>query len=124
MKALLMTLIAATAALSLDAADAHGSTKPAHGGIVKIVGETSFEFVALENGAEVYLKEEDEELDTAQMTGKLTVTHEGGKSEAALQPAGGNKLTATNIKLPSGAKVSVSVTCADQMKLGATFTMK
>jgi hypothetical protein len=39
--------------------------KAAHGGFVKIVGETSFELVALENGAEVYLKEEDEELDTA-----------------------------------------------------------
>lgn len=124
MKALLMTLIAVTTAFSFDAANAHGSTKPAHGGVVKIVGETSFELVALENGAEVYLKEEDEELDTAQMTGKLTVTHEGGKSEATLQPAGGNKLTAKDIKLASGSKVTVFVTRPDQTKLGATFTMK
>lgn len=124
MKALLMTLIAATTALSFDAVVAHGSTKPAHGGIVQIVGETSFELVPLENGAEVYLKEEDEELDTAQMSGKLTVTHEGSKLEAPLVAAGGNKLAAKDIKLESGAKVSVFVTRADQTKLGATFNVQ
>jgi hypothetical protein len=124
MKALLVTLFAAAAALTLPGAYGHGSTKPEHGGIVRVVGETVFELVPQEKGADLYLKEEDEKLDTADMSGKLTVTVNESKSEAALVPAGGNKLTARDVSLPSGAKVAVLVTRKDQTKLGATFQIK
>jgi hypothetical protein len=124
MKPLLVTLFTATAALTLSHAYGHGSTKPEHGGIVRVVGETVFELVAQDKGADVYLKEEDEKLDTADMSGKLTVTVNDAKSEAALIPAGGNKLTAKDVSLPSGSKVTVFVTRKDQTKLGATFQIK
>jgi hypothetical protein len=58
------------------------------------------------------------------MSGKLTVTVNDAKSEAALIPAGGNKLTAKDVSLPSGSKVTVFVTRKDQTKLGATFQIK
>lgn len=124
MKALLVTLFTAAATLTLPGAYGHGSTKPEHGGLVRVVGETVFELVPLDKGADVYLKEEDDKLDTADMSGKLTVTLNDAKSEAALVPAGGNKLTAKDVSLPSGAKVSVFVTRKDQTKLGATFQIK
>jgi len=124
MKALLVTLFTATAALTLSDAYGHGSTKPEHGGIVKVVGETVFELVPLDKGADVYLKEEDEKLDTAEMSGKLTVTVNDAKSEAALVPAGDNKLTAKDASLPSGAKVTVFVVRKDQTKIAATFQIK
>ena len=124
MKTLLVTLIAAAAALTLPDAYGHGSTKPDHGGIVRVVGETVFELVPQAKGADVYLKEEDEKLDTADMTGKLTITVNDAKSEATLVPAGGNKLSAKDVSLPSGAKVIVFITRKDQSKLGATFQIK
>ena len=55
-------------------------------------------------------------------TSILTVND--AKSEAALVPAGGNKLTAKDVSLPSGAKVTVSIIRKDETKLGATFQIK
>jgi hypothetical protein len=121
---LLTTTLAVAAALTLPDAYGHGSTKPEHGGFVRVVGETVFELVPQAKGADVYLKEEDEKLDTADMSGKLTVTLNNAKSEAALVPAGGNKLTARDVSVPSGAKVTVFVTRKDQTKLGATFQIE
>lgn len=123
MKTSLITLFA-TAVLMVHTAYGHGSTKPEHGGVVKVVGETVFELVAQDKGADVYLKEEDEKLDTADMSGKLTITVNEAKSEAALVPAGGNKLTAKDVSLPSGAKVIVFVVRKDQTKVAATFQIK
>jgi len=98
---------------------AHGSTKPQHGGIVQMVGETVFA-----DKTELYLVDDGEELASADMTGKLTITSDGVKSEAILQPAGGNKLEAKGVKIPSSAKVAVLLIRKDQSKIGANFTIK
>ena len=103
---------------------AHGSTKPQHGGIVQMVGETVFELVVLADKTELYLVDDGEELASADMTGKLTITSDGVKSEAILQPAGGNKLEAKGVKIPSSAKVAVLLIRKDQSKIGANFTIK
>lgn len=124
MKKLLTLLLLCTAALTFTQAGAHGSTKPVHGGVVQMVGETSFELVALVDKAEVYLIEESEPVATATMTGKLTITSNGVKSEAALTAAGDNKLEAKGVKIPSGAKVVVQVVYQDLSKMSATFTIK
>ena len=124
MKKLLTVLVLGAASLILDTVHAHGTAKPEHGGVVQMVGETAFELVALADGAEVYLSEEGEALASDGMSGKLTITIDGAKSEAVLTPAGGNKLAAKSVKIASGAKVSVMVMRNDQSKLAATFTIK
>lgn len=103
---------------------AHGSAAPKHGGVVRMVGETVIELVVVDGGADIYLREEDQPLPTAGMTGKLTVTLETAKSEAALTPASNNKLQARGVKIPAPSKVSVQVVRADQSRVSATFIIK
>jgi hypothetical protein len=109
--------------LATNAAHPHGSTKPMHGGLVQLIGETSFELVARADGAEVYLIDDGEELPTEGLGGKLMIDNAGTKTEAALTPAGGNKLEAKGAKIPSGTQVVVLVVLKDASKLRATFSM-
>jgi hypothetical protein len=102
----------------------HGNTKPLHGGIMQMVGEISFELVTKPDGAELYVVDDGEDVDSAQMTAKLTIDAGGAKSEVPLQAAGGNKFEAKGAKIPSGAKVVVSLIAADQSKTTARFTTK
>lgn len=125
MRTLLITLILAAASLiSNTAVQAHGSTVPQHGGVVRMVGETVIELVSVDGGADLYLREEDEPVPTGGMTGKLTVTVDGVKSEAELSPAGDNKLQARGVKISAPCKVSVQVVRADQSRVNATFNIK
>ena len=124
MKKLLTLLVLCAASLTLNTVYAHGTAKPEHGGVVRVVGETVFELLVLADGVELYLSEEGEALASDGMTGKLTITIDGAKSEASLTPAGGNKLVAKGAKIASGAKVAVMVIRQDQSKLGATFSIK
>ncbi len=114
-----LTLIAAPAMLH-----AHGSMKPQHGGLVQMTGETMIELVAGPKGVDVYLSEEDEPLAAAGFTAKLTQTAAGAKTEAALKPAGGNKLTAAGFKAAKGAKLVVALTDKGGAKSFATFQAK
>ena len=116
------------AALALIAApvtvQAHGSMKPQHGGLVQMSGETLVELVAGPKGVDVYLTEEDEPVAAAGYTAKLTQTASGAKTEAALKPAGGNKLSAPSFKTVKGAKLVVALTDKSGAKLFATFQAK
>lgn len=102
--------VVAMLSLACEAAQAHGVMKPQHGGIVEMVGEMAFELVKRENGADLYLAYDHEGMPTEGMTGKLTVTSGESKSEVALKPAGGNKLIAEGVKIPSGSKVVALIT--------------
>ena len=117
-------LVWLAALLASAVASGHGNTKPLHGGIVQMVGEKSFELVARPDGAELYVVDDGEDVASAEMTARLTVDAAGTKSEAAMQPAGGNKFEAKGVKLPSGAKVAVLLVAADQSKTTAHFTVK
>jgi creatinine amidohydrolase/Fe(II)-dependent formamide hydrolase-like protein len=103
---------------------AHGSMKPQHGGMVQMTGETMVELVAGPKGVDVYLSEEDEPIAAAGFTAKLTQTAAGAKTEAALKPAGANKLTAAGFKAAKGAKLVVALIDKSGAKSFATFQAK
>jgi hypothetical protein len=126
-KCVLPALALGVAALAFDtAANAHGSDKPKHGGVVQMVGETFFELVTRPGGVDLYVRDDDEDVVSAVMTAKLTITSsKGAKSEVALAPAGGNRFEARGVKVPAGSKVAVMlVDKATLSRVGATFAIK
>lgn len=105
------------------AAHAHGSTQPQHGGQVQLVGETIFELVVHETGVQLFVKEEDEEIDGSGMLAKLIITtRDGLRSELQLAPAGGNRFEAKGARIPAGSTVGVMlINKATQARVAATF---
>lgn len=125
MKKILTLLMLAVASLAVNAVEAHGNTKPLHGGIMQMVGDTSFELVARADATELYVVDDGEDISSADMTAKLTIVNGGGSSEATMQPAGGNKFEARGVKIAPGAKVVVLLTAKDGVsKLRANFTIR
>jgi len=103
---------------------AHGSSKPEHGGVVQLAGETLLELVVRPDGVALYLKDDDDEVASADVTAKLTIVSKGTKTEVPMQAAAGNKLEAKGLKVVSGSKVSVLVVNkSTQAKVGATFSV-
>jgi hypothetical protein len=122
----LSAAIVGLAALGLaTTADAHGSMKPDHGGVVQMTGETRFELVNAPTGVALYIKEEDEALASADMTARLTITSKGGQtSSVEMTPAAGNKFEARGLKVAPGSKVGVMlVNKATQARASTTFTI-
>jgi hypothetical protein len=124
MNKVLGLLVLVAASFACNAALAHGNTKPLHGGVLELVGETSFELVTRPDGTELYVVDDGEDVSSASMTAKLMIDTGGAKSEAVMTPAGGNKFEAKGVKIPSGAKVAVLLTGSDQSKTTARFTIK
>ena len=106
--------------------EAHGSMKPEHGGVVQMSGETLFELVTGGPGVSLYVRDDEDDIASSGLTGKLTITTTDGKtSTVPLAPAGGNKLEAKGLKLAPGSKVGVMVVDkASQARSSATFTIK
>lgn len=102
----------------------HGNTKPLHGGVVQMVGETSFELVTKPEGAELYVVEDGEDIESEKMSAMLTIDAGGTKSEVVMLAAGSNKFVSKGTTIPSGAKVVVMLVGADQAKTMARFTIK
>lgn len=104
---------------------AHGSTKPQHGGIVQITGETLFELVNKPGGVELYISEHGEDIPSSSASAKLSIVSGGAKKDVSLTPAGGNKYVAKGVKVPSGSKATVTlVDNTMRTKTFATFTVK
>jgi len=102
---------------------AHDTMKADHGGQVAMSGETQFELVSSSATATLYVKEDDEPVDSTTMTAKLTYTVAGKKQDVVLAPAGSNKFEAQDAKLPKGTSVSiVLVNKATQARTFATIT--
>jgi len=118
MKKLIGTLLFCAASLAW----AHGAPVANHGGVVMAVGETWLELVVSGDAVELYLEDDGDAMDSAGISGKLTVA---GK-ELVLAPAGGNKLKAAGgVALPKGAKVNAVLLMADKKtKVATTFTLK
>lgn len=107
------------------AAMAHGLTKPQHGGVVQMNGETLFELVGAPAGVSLYMVDEDEPVNAAGMTAKLSVTAGGKKSEVMMVPSKGNQFFARGVKLAKGSSVGVQVVDkATQARYGTTFAIK
>ena len=106
-------------------ADAHGSMKPQHGGVVQMTGETSFELVNAPAGVALYVKEDEEDVASAGLTARLTITDKAAKSSSVqMTPAAGNKFEAKGLKLAPGSKVGVMlVNKATQARASTTFTI-
>lgn len=98
-------LLAAAATLGSPAAFAHGGAKAQHGGIVQLAHDLSFELVLQADGATIYLQDHGKPLSSAGISGKLSILSGGQKTEAELSAAGDNKLHASGVKIPAGAKV-------------------
>ena len=87
---------------------AHGDETPQHGGVVKVEHEMIFELVRHDSGTSLYLRDHGQPYPSAKLSGNVTVLAAGKKSDAALVPAGENKMTA-DVVIPDGAKVLVKV---------------
>ena len=120
------TLLASTLlSLTFAVAEAHNGTQPEHGGVVQIVGDMSFELVTRPDGVELYVEDDGDEVNSAELAAKLTIVDAGTKSEVSMTAATGNKFEAKGVKVGKGAKVGVLLTLKDkQSKIGANFTVK
>ena len=106
-----------------SAALAHGDAPARFGGIVKSSQEISFELVsATAGGAEVYMDDHGELMNTTGITGKLTVIAAGGKKEAAVT-ADGKKLVAPGINPVSGDRVVLVVTLPSQKTVSVRYAI-
>lgn len=107
------------------AALAHGSTKPQHGGVVQMNGETLFELVRAPAGVSLYMIDEDEPVAASTMTARLSITVAGKRRDVAMVAGKGNQFFAKGLTLPKGASVGVQViNRATQARYGATFAIK
>jgi hypothetical protein len=117
--------LALLAAAPFNTAWAHGGTQPEHGGVVQLVGDMTFELVARPDGVELYVEDDGEEVNSAELAAKLTIVAAGAKSEVVLASATGNKFEAKGVKIAPGAKVTAVLTLKDkQSKIAANFTIK
>ena len=123
MKKIFAALLVCSATLGMGAAHAHGTPTANHGGIVQAVGETWLELVTKGGAVDLYVEDDGEAMDSAPMSGKITVIDGARKAEYALKPAGGNKLQAAGVVVPKGARVLTVLVLADKKtRVAATFT--
>jgi hypothetical protein len=123
-KHLLTLLIALTVAAGSAAVLAHGEAAPRHGGVTRTVNDLSFELVALDTGAVVYIEDHGKPVSTSGFGGKLTVLKGSNRSEAALKPGSDNTLVAEGIKLQPGAIAVAVLTDRNGRTTTVRFTLK
>ena len=114
--------LAASLLLTTPVAWSHGGAKPQHGGVVESKHDLSFELVREANGASLYVTEHDEETSIEGWSGQLTVLADGKKTEAAFKADGSSRLVASDIKIPDGAKVALSLKDKSQHPMTVRFS--
>lgn len=122
-KVFLAAIAAALAALAAPSW-AHGSSEPRHGGVVQAASDLGFELAPTAEGVSLYIDDHGKPLSTQGAGGKLTVLNGTDKHEAALTPAGENRLDAKGVKLAAGAKAVAVVTLPDKKVVTVRFTAK
>jgi len=113
----------ACSALVSAPVSAHGGGIPKHGGVVQTASDLSFELVASEDTALVYVEDHGQPMVPTGMSGKLTVLKGTEKSEAPLV-LNGDKLEAKGIKLTRGAKVVAAISTPDQKVITVRFLVR
>ena len=90
-----------------------------------VSGETVVELVRTPGGVAVYIREEDEEVPSADMTGELSVTTAAGAtSRVPLIPVGGDRFEIKGPTIPAGSKVGVMlINEASQARAGVSLTV-
>jgi hypothetical protein len=109
-----MVLAALLVAGTGQVAWAHGDAVAKHGGIVKNSDDVGYELVVKPDGADLYVYDHEQDMQTAKLTGKLTVLNGTTKSEVPLTPAGGNRMEAKGVKIVPGAKVVAALVAPDR----------
>ncbi|MBK1687611.1 hypothetical protein [Rubrivivax gelatinosus] len=104
-------------------AQAHGDATPMYGGVVQVVSDLQFELVAQPGGAALYVVDHGQPADASAMGGRLVVLNGTRKTEAALKPAGGNRLDAAGIVVGKGAKAIATVNRPGAAPLTVRFSM-
>jgi len=117
-------LVAVAVALGASAASAHDAGPAKFGGTVAAAGDLGFELVSQGDGATLYVDDHGKPKSTEGMTGKLTVLDGAQKTEAALAPAGANKLQATGVRLSPGAKAVAALQLPSKKVVTVRFTVK
>jgi len=125
MKSKMMAVaVLALSALTMNAAMAHGGSKPRHGGIVQVANDVNFELVVEADGATIYLVDHDEPMSSKGISGKLTVLNGSDKTEVDVKAIDGNKLQAKGVKIASGAKVVAVLNNVEGKTATVRFTVK
>lgn len=123
-KTLLIAVLAFAAAATPSFVSAHGDATPRHGGVVQNANDLTFELVADASGATLHVDDHGTALSSSGMSGKLTVLDGKTKSEAALKPAGGNRLFAEGVRLVAGAKAVATITDASGKTMTVRFSLR
>lgn len=120
-----MFAVAALAGVILSGqAFAHGA-KPKHGGIVQTAGDLSFELVAKDGGAIIYVDDHGKDKPTQGATGTLTVLTGTQKTELPLESGGNNTLVVKGkAGLEKGSKAVAAVNFADKKTVSVRFSLK
>ena len=123
MKSVLAMLLLGLSAVSVNAAFAHGGAGPKHGGVAATASDLSFELVARDGDAVIYLEDHSKPVTPAGLKCTLTVLNGTEKSEAELLMAS-DKFEAKGIKLARGAKVVTSLTTPAAKAITVRLTVK
>jgi hypothetical protein len=119
--------IALSASASAFAAGGHhhDDHKPQYGGVVAEVKGTQYELVARPDSIVIFVDDHGKKVDTKGATAKVTLLNGSEKAEAALSPAGDNKLEAKGaFKVAPGTKAVAVVTRAGKPAQSVRFTVK
>ena len=108
---LLLTTLLGGSVVSLPAL-AHGNTEPQFGGIVKIVGEYSFELKQEADSVKVWVFYDGEPLNASELKLHLKIKGDNRKELVEVTAANGN-LFSGPVKLHTGEKVLAMLTLQD-----------
>jgi hypothetical protein len=123
MKSVLAMLLLGLSAVSFNAAFAHGGAGPKRDGVVATASDLSFELVARDGGAVIYLEDHGKPVTPSGLNGRLTVLN--GAEKSLTEPlVAGDKLQAGGIKLARGAMVVASLTIPAAIAITVRFRVK
>jgi hypothetical protein len=114
--------LAASLVLTCPVAWSHGGAQPQHGGVVESKHDLSFELVREATGASLYVTDHDEAASVEGWSGQLTVLADGKKTETTFKADGSSRLVASDIKIPDGAKVALSLKDENQQPMTVRFS--
>jgi len=124
MKKILAVVALMASAILAGNVHAHGA-KAKHGGIVQSAGDLSFELVAKDGTATIYVDDHGKDLPTAGATGTLTILKGAEKTELPIEAGANNILVVKgDAKLAPGSKAVAAVTFADKKAVSVRFSIK
>ncbi|WP_233078470.1 hypothetical protein [Rheinheimera soli] len=114
--------LAASLVLTSPVAWSHGGAKPQHGGVVESKHDLAFELVREATGASLYVTDHGEAASVEGWSGQLTVLAGGKKTDATFKADGSSRLIASDIQIPDGAKVALSLKDKSQQPMTVRFS--